>query len=193
MEQTPTESKQEKLNTEKPTVTKTSFVNHGTKSFHSYFVLICGAITLLLLGFIGGQNFERARIKHFSGWMNNYERNFFGTPPFPPMKMKGHDLPPDSFRSFTILGTILTVEDKKISVQDDRAKQEQAVIISDSTAIRYNDSNINIGDLKPDQKVAIFGKPDDNGQIVASLIRVLGDNFTDPQSPDSAASSNNQN
>jgi len=156
------------------------------KQMSHYLVYVCGIIALLLIGFIAGQSFERARIQHFISWNNNYEKNFFGNQPMPPSR----GLPPDSFRSHAILGKILVVEENKISVQDERSKQEQAIIVSDSTVIQFNNSNIQVKDLKPDQKVAIFGQPNSDGQIVASLIRVLD---TNAQSGNTNMSPDNKN
>jgi len=176
MDNTPTEKnyseETQKLETNLATIAS-SPISHKNKPAHHYFVFACGTIALLLLGFIGGQNFERTRIQHFSGWSNNYERNFFDNQlPMPPKGMP-RGIPPESFHSYAILGKILTVGENKISVQDEKTNQEQAIIIIESTTMRNNNSNININDLKPDQRVAIFGRPDNSGQITASLIRIL--------------------
>jgi hypothetical protein len=168
------ETKQSETNTIAP-----ALVNQSKKHTHNYFIFICGAIALLLLGFIGGQSFERARIRHFIGWTNNYERNFFGNQQMPLQNQMMRDLPPDSFRTHAILGKILTAEASKISVQSDDGV-EQSIQITNTTAIRHNNDNAKVNDLKNGQRVAIFGQPNNQGQIAATLIRIFDDNTSAP-------------
>lgn len=136
-------------------------------------VFICGIIALLLLGFIGGQAFERARFRHFTRWQNNYQQNFFGNRNQP---LRGGMMPGGPFRSHAILGTILSVNGNSLSVQDNDGSVEQAINISASTVIQNNNGQGSVSDLQQGQQIAIFGRPADNGQIEASLIRILNNN-----------------
>lgn len=131
--------------------------------------LICGAIALLLLGFLAGRSFERRRLRHFDSWNANYENNFFGMRP-------GMMRPPRDRADFPntngILGKILAVNDNKLTVQAANG-YEQSVIIAANTNIRKNSTAGTKDDLKTGQQIAVFGDPDGQGQINAALIRIF--------------------
>jgi len=118
-----------------------------------YFILALtlGSIALLLVGFLGGQAFERIRIRHSMGWTENYHR---------------------IFRAHGLFGKILTLDNDKLTMQD-TSGTEQSIVITASTAIRRNASPAQKSDLKADQQIAVFGHPTGQGQIQAQLIRIF--------------------
>jgi|GEM_PF-1542420 hypothetical protein len=174
-------------------ITPTSPLKHPRKPLPHHLVFVCGVVALLLLGFIGGQTFERARIRHFVGWQNNYEQNFFGDRGRPQRSgMMPLGMPPGGpFRSHAILGTVLSINNDIVSIQDNNGNVEQAINISNSTVIQKNTGKAQTSDLQPGQKIAVFGQPSGNGQISASLIRILGNASAAP-SPRASASSASQ-
>ena len=133
--------------------------------------LVIGSLALLVVGFWGGTAFERSRIRHFVSWQDNYERNFFSPPPgrpgLPPLGRM-----PRTFKAHNLLGTVLAVEDKKLTVQGSDGV-EQSIVLDEQTVLRRDEKETSLGDLKVDQQVAVFGRPNDDGQIVARLIRVF--------------------
>ena len=50
---------------------------------------------------------------------------------------------------------------------------EKNVLVSTSTAVRKYRDEISVNDLKPGDSVVIIGTPNEQGQIVASLIRIM--------------------
>lgn len=158
-----------------------------------YLVFVCGVIALLLLGFIGGQAYERARIRHFARWQDNYQQNFFGNRNQPARgEMMQERMLAGPFRSHAILGTVLSVNNNSVSIQDQDGNVEQAINISNSTVIQKNNGRGIIADLQQGQRIAIFGRPTNNGQIDASLIRILN-NATATSVPSTSASPVYQN
>lgn len=136
--------------------------------------IVIGGIALLFIGHLSGQVFERSRVRHFLGWRNNYEHNFFGSPSF---HDDSHGMGPSSrFRAHSLLGKILAIEDNKLTVQDMHDQTEQSVVISDATVIRTDGSAAERNDLKIEQQIAVFGRPNNEGQIEARLIRIFPDN-----------------
>lgn len=152
-----------------------------TKRGKHHIFIICSIIALLLLGFIGGQAFERARFRHSTRWQNNYERNFFNDRSRPQRNgMLSLGMMPGPFRSHAILGTVLSVNNDSVSVQDNNGNVEQAINISNSTVIQNSNGKGSVTDLQPGQRIAIFGRPTSNGQIDASLIRIFDANTPAP-------------
>lgn len=142
--------------------------------------MIIGVLTLLLAGFLCGQRFEQRRMNHWLGWRDNYERNFFGSPMLRGSGMgflgspkHGFGQPPLTMRAHGLIGKILTVSDNKLTVQDSRDQIEQSVVINEATIIRRDGETAQVTDLQADQRIAVFGRPNDQGQIVAQLIRIF--------------------
>lgn len=151
-----------------------NFDKQTRKPVSRHMIFIFGTIALLLLGFIGGQAFERARVKHLVDWKDNYERNFFGDKKPAPRGMR-----PDGgmmggpFRSHAIVGTILSINNNNVSIQDNDGSIEQSITISDSTVIQKINGRGAVSDLETGQRIAIFGRPVSGGRVEATLIRVL--------------------
>lgn len=165
----PTEQKNE---IPKPVSTKRPLV------FPRGLVYIFGIIALMLIGFLGGQAFERTRVRHATLWRDNYRANFFGDFGRRNTRggMMGNFAPPMPMHSFGLFGSIISADNSKISVQDDDGV-EQSIQITNNTTIRHNRDNATVNDLKNGQRVAIFGQPNNQGQIAATLIRIFDDNI----------------
>ncbi len=141
-----------------------------------YFKLavIIGAMALLFFGFLGGQAFERIHIRHYMSWQDNYQRNFFGGRGFDEHFDRRGFVPPP-LQAHELLGKILSVNDNQITVQD-VSGMEQFVFITNSTVIRRDGSTASKNDLQIDTQIAVFGRPNGQGQIEAQLIRILDAN-----------------
>lgn len=134
---------------------------------------ILGSLVLLSVGFIGGREFEKVRVFHQNNWRDNYQRNFIDDRNFD--MMRGRPMMPPPINAHGIMGKILTVSDGKITVEE-RNGNEQSVVINDQTVIRSNNQTATKDMLKVDAEIAVFGKPNDQGQIVADLIRIFNPN-----------------
>lgn len=131
--------------------------------------ILLGTFTLLLIGFLGGRAFERVRIRHSDNWRANYQQIFFNNSPRPLHPGPG----PEPFvKANGAFGKILTIDDDTLTVED-RIGFEQSVVIKDSTTIKRDDANAKKEDLKIDQRIAVFGRPNNRGQITADFIRIF--------------------
>ena len=155
---------------------------------------IVGSFILALIIFGAGVavGIHKARFSYRFG--ENYERNFMGPRPDGPMggpigffqDMEGRD-----FRNgHGTVGEIISISENTLVIKDPEGK-ENSVAISDSTIIKDRRDSIKITDLKTNEKIAVLGKPDNNGVINADLIRVLPE--FQPNNPPMNAQNDNSN
>ncbi len=72
-------------------------------------------------------------------------------------------------------GTTLTVTEKDGT--------EKTVVVDDKTIIRKDRAEIQVTDVKTTDQVVAFGQPDQNGNIIATLIHVQPSTTTSPPTP----------
>lgn len=167
-----TDSMEVKQNVQTTEAPKPSYPKK-TWGFPRSLVYVCGVIALLLIGFISGRASERGSVRHALLWQNNYRANFFDD--FGSRNMRGgmmNNFASMPMRSHGFLGTVISVSDENISVQSNDGI-EQSVQITDQTIIRRNRDKVEITDLKNGERVAIFGQPNNKGQVAAVLIRIF--------------------
>jgi hypothetical protein len=151
-----------------------------------------GAILLAILIFAGGVvvGLRKARFSYSFG--QNYERNFVGMRGPGRGGMFGNDS--SDFRdAHGLAGTIISISGNNIVVKD-RNGQENTVVATDKTLIKYQGNNLKVGDLKQNEKVVVLGRPSTDGAINADLIRVfdsLPPNNNNPANGNPAAQPNN--
>jgi len=149
------------------------------KSKAVMWVLICLAGIVVLAGvFQLGVSIGERKSRHFNRWFENYGRNFG------PPGIMGRDWRRDMMNApqpfgrpmlpggYGVFGKILSADGNRIVIQG-QDNVEQSVLITTSTAIRIGNYEAKIGDLKADQNVSVFGRPNDQGQIEAKLIRIM--------------------
>lgn len=135
--------------------------------------IVVGVLLVLILmsaSFVAGSHVSERRMRHFSNWNNNYPSMMGGRRGDRPSLMNRAPMPlPNGVfgRILSATGTTLIIEG-----QD---HFEQNVFVTTSTVIRTNQGTMTLQDLRPDQRVSVFGKPTNQGQIEAHLIRVLTD------------------
>lgn len=118
-----------------------------------------GGLILLSGSFALGVNIGERKSRHFDNWSRNYGR----------MMMNWRRDAPNPHGAF---GKILSVSDSTLVIQDNN-NVEQGVIMTSSTVIRIGRDHGSVTDLGPEINVAVFGRPNDQGQIEASLIRIF--------------------
>lgn len=143
----------------------------STKYFARIVYAILALIVLLIVfraGMIVG--YHKAKFSFQMG--ENYYRMFEGTehrgmPPFNVFDGE-RDLP----NAHGVVGKIIRVEPDTLSVigKDD---VEKTVLISKETSIRKFRQTIHIDELKLGDDIVVIGTPNDNGEIVAQLIRII--------------------
>lgn len=129
--------------------------------------LILGGIGLLLIGLFAGQAIGERRANHAGRWQQNYERNFFGA-----KGARHFGKPPHFLKGHALLGEVLTVSENTITVKG-QDNTEQSVSLTDNTVIRRNGNSGSREDLATGTRVAVFGHPNDTGQVAARLIRIF--------------------
>lgn len=133
-------------------------------------LIVLGGLVLLSGAFAAGVDVGERKARHFNGWSQNYDRMFgdrrgfrggktpFGAPSLP----GGHG----------VFGKVLSVSGQQIVVQG-KDGVEQNVLVASSTAIRIGREEGTPEDIRPDAEAAVFGSPNDQGQIEARLIRIF--------------------
>lgn len=143
--------------------------------------LVVAFILVAFISFAGGMKIGSRKALFSCRWGENYERNFMG--PRPPIGRSGfmdpmmRDFEGRGFRNaHGLAGTVISIIDNKLIVKDEDNK-ENMVVVTDKTIInKTRFDNLKISDLKPDDKIVVMGKPDDNGIVNAVLIRVFNGN-----------------
>jgi len=130
-------------------------------------VILIGICLVFQAGkFVGQRKAEFSR-----GMGDNYSRIF--DRPSGVMNMIG--LPPlDLPGSHGSVGKIIKIDLPKVVVED-RENVEKVIVISDKTTIREFREEIKPDDLEVGDFIVVLGKPNNNGQIEADLIRIMPD------------------
>ncbi len=130
-------------------------------------LIALGSLVILSGVFALGARMGQRQERHFTRWSEGYDRMFGrpgpgGLPPGRPMFPMEH----------AIFGKVISMSTSTMVVQG-KEGIEQSVTMASSTEIRAGRETIAIKDIKPDAEVAIFGAPNEQGQIEARLIRVM--------------------
>ncbi len=140
------------------------FESHTTKIVLSTIAVMLIALIIFSIGMFVG--FRKANFSYRLG--ENYSRNFGG----PRMGMMdafgGRDFTP----GFGAVGMVLKIEGKTIYVKD-KDTLEKIIITDDKTSIVRGREKILITDIAVDDAIVTIGTPNESGQIVAKLIRVM--------------------
>jgi len=75
-------------------------------------------------------------------------------------------------RAHAALGKILTMDDNKLTISGEDGF-EQVIVINDKTIFRNEDQSASKDGLRVDARIAVFGSPNEKGQIDAKLIRIF--------------------
>lgn len=100
-------------------------------------------------------------------WGENYYGNIMG-----PGGRGMMDFDRPGFNAHSGLGQIIKIDGNSLIIKD-QANIEKTISVTDKTAIIRNNQNIKITNLQVDDKIVVFGQPNDQGQIEPKLIRVL--------------------
>ncbi|MBU1032869.1 MAG: hypothetical protein ABH820_00570 [Patescibacteria group bacterium] len=135
-----------------------------------YIILATLAIIIFLIGtFSLGVKIGERKALHFSKWYDRYERDFgrqkpgLGRVPMMPPGLPGAN---------GVFGEIISTSESALIVQG-KDEIEQSVLTTSSTSIRSGRGQSSLNDLKPGLSIAVFGTPNDQGQIEARLIRIF--------------------
>ena len=138
-----------------------------SKGFKITLAIIAGLI-IFLLGFKAGTMVGFRKASFTYNWGENYHRNFGG----PERGLFGNFSGKDFIDPHGAFGQIMKIDANSI-VMKDRNGAEKIVLCSADTTIMSFRGNIKAVDLKVDDNIVVIVEPNDQGQIVAKLIRVL--------------------
>ncbi len=135
------------------------------------FIIIIGGIFMLALlagAFQVGElvGYHKARFSY--AWSDHYDRNFGGQHggimgmPMGGMRFSG---------AHGIFGSIIKLDDNSLVIQG--RDREESIVTDANTVIKKFNQTLTLSDLKITDKIVIIGDPDDQGEVLAKLIRVL--------------------
>ncbi len=140
---------------------------HQSKTFRGILIGICTVIIALVIFQMG--IFVGERKAAFSYRFNdNYHRNFTGPRRGFGMNLMGDDLPNEHGADGRIVRVSLPT-----FVVADTDSVEKVVVIDKDTIIRRFQNTVTGSDIKVGDNTVVIGIPNDTGQIVAKLIRLL--------------------
>jgi hypothetical protein len=136
--------------------------------------VISGVILVALVSFGVGVKVGFRKALFSTRWGQNYEQNFFsgsrekGAHPLFMGKMDSRGMR----NGHGIAGEILSVSGDTLVIKD-RNSQENTVRLNGGTIINRGRETVEAGSLTVGEKVAVIGKPQEDGVIAAHLIRIF--------------------
>lgn len=131
-------------------------------------ILAVIALIVVLLAFKAGTMIGFRRADFSCRWGDNYHRNFGGP--------KGGFFEDMNDRNFMpgngIFGQIIKVEGNTLTIKG-QDNLEKSVLVEEKTSIMKFREQLKIADLKVDDNVVVMGEPNESGQTVAKLIRIM--------------------
>jgi len=140
-------------------------------------VCVFGCLVVAILIFRAGMFAGIEKASFGENWESNYFKNFGieninNNGENSGVAVKNFDNFPNPHGA---VGKILKIGNNSIVVLDDKDFTEKNVIISSDTIIKSVRENISFDQLNVDDFVVIIGRPNEDGQIEAKLIRVMPD------------------
>jgi hypothetical protein len=127
-----------------------------------------GILLVLLVVFKAGTMVGVRKAIFSCRWSDNYHKNFGGP--------KGGVFQGFNDKDFMdangVSGQIVKIDSSDVMINDEDGI-EKVVFIDQSTSIRRGRDNIKITDLNTNDFIVVIGDPNQSGQIVAKLIRVM--------------------
>ncbi|MDP2708710.1 MAG: hypothetical protein Q8O93_01485 [bacterium] len=130
-------------------------------------LIMIAAIVALTFVFAAGVFVGQVKERFSNRWEKNYYGNIMG-----PGRRGLMDFNRRGFNGHSGFGQIIKIEGNNLVVKD-QGNVEKIILVSEQTAIIRDFQNIKISDLKVDDQLVVIGRPNDQGQIEAKLIRVV--------------------
>jgi hypothetical protein len=136
------------------------------------------ALIILLFVFKAGTMVGIRKADFSCRWSDNYHRNFGGP--------KGGFAPGFGDRDFLdangTFGKIIKIDGQTLVIKGQN-DVEKIILADDNTAIKSQRDTVKISDLKIDEYIVVIGEPNDAGQILAKLIRIMPPPGAGPAGP----------
>ncbi|OGY40907.1 MAG: hypothetical protein A2Y82_03500 [Candidatus Buchananbacteria bacterium RBG_13_36_9] len=146
----------------------------GAKLFQGIIIGIAVLIVLLLV-FKAGTMVGIKKADFSCRWSDNYHRNFGG----PKGGFWGGFGDRDFMDANGTFGQIIKVEGNLLTIKGSQSA-EKVILLNESTVIKSMKETIKPADLKVDDNIVVIGEPNESGQIIAKLIRLLPPPPTSP-------------
>lgn len=132
-------------------------------------VIILAAAVVLVFVFSAGVLVGHEKGRFSRNWGENYYRNIMG----PGGRARGMmDFGRPEFNAHSGFGQIIKIEGNNIIVKGPD-NVEKTIALDDQTAIQKFNQSLKITDLKVDDYIVVIGRPNNQGQVEARLIRVM--------------------
>lgn len=137
------------------------------------FIAILFGIALLLGTFSIGVAVGYRKAKFSYAWGENYDRNFGGPSrgilgiPGMPM-MYGQNF----FGAHGVFGVVIKIDGTSLVIQGND-NIEKVVVVDRQTVINRSRQTLAVQDLRVNDRIIIIGEPDEQGRVIAKLIRVF--------------------
>ncbi len=127
-------------------------------------VAVVLALLVLVVVFGAGMlaGLEKARFSDH--WQENYYPNVLGILGKQPMVLNAHG----------VIGPVIKLNTNSMVVEDGDGS-EKTVLISPATTIREDGNTITFSQVELNDQVVVIGSPNNQGEITASLVRVMDD------------------
>lgn len=147
---------------------KIDFTNIAQSRVFRNVLIGSASVIILLLTFKAGMVAGFRKSSYSFNWGQNYHRNFGGPREGWLDDLRGRDF----IDGNGITGQILKIDDSTLVLKG-RDGAERVIVVTDDTAIRRFKDSVSISDLHVDELIVVIGEPNDQGRIVAKLIRLM--------------------
>jgi len=125
-------------------------------------------LIVLLLVFKAGTMVGIKKADFSCRWSDNYHRNFGG----PKGGFMGGFGDRDFMDANGTFGQILKIEGNLVTIKGGQ-NTEKVILLDENTTIKSLRETIKLTDLKVNDNIVVIGEPNQTGQIVAKLIRIV--------------------
>lgn len=132
-------------------------------------VLVIAFAIALLLSFHVGTLVGFRKASFSCAWNRNYAP-LFGGPSHDPWRPSTMKRLPDPHGAF---GKVLRIDNHNIIIKDQNGVEKNVLVPSSSATIRRGMDNIRFEDIRAQDMVSVFGRPDAEGRVEADLIRII--------------------
>lgn len=101
-------------------------------------------------------------------WGESYHRNFGG----PRNGFFGNMAERDFIDAHGVFGQIIKIDGSTLIIKG-QGNVEKVVLVTEQTTINKFNATVKLEDLKLDDYIVIIGEPNNDGQIIAQLIRIM--------------------
>lgn len=142
--------------------------NEHLKENHSIIAIAIIALVLILVSFRLGVFVGQKQAEFSYRWGENYHQNFGGPNGGFMQDLRGQDF----IAGHGNVGRIIKKDSESLIIQD-RDNIEKIIKVDPKTVIKNGRKDIKINELKIDDGIIVLGSPQDDGNILARLIRVF--------------------